>query len=141
AGGGDPVALPAGVDLDLIDRVPREGDVAGHVQGADRVARREGARVVDAADRAGAAERAAGSHIHRRVRQRAVHRQQATVDAGRAGERAVAGQVERAVPGFAEEARPGQRTAEGRVARLIDVQAAAAEGDVAAGARQAGNRL
>ncbi len=114
----DPVALAGGVDLDLIGRACREGDIASDAQRPDRVARRHRAAAPDRdpADRAGAAERRPAIDRHR-TRQRAIDHQPAAIDGGRAGIGVGARQRQRAGAGLDQRAAAADHAAHlGRVA-------------------------
>ncbi len=95
----DPIALAVRPHFHRVARTRLEADVARHVQGADRVARRHGAAAAGGqrTDRAAAADDAAALHADVRG-DRAVDRQPPLIDQRRAGISVVTGHDQRAHP-------------------------------------------
>ncbi|CVF23847.1 Uncharacterised protein [Serratia marcescens] len=93
----DPIALAVRPHFHRVARTRLEADVAGHVQGADRVARRHGAAAAGGqrTDRAAAADDAAALHADGRG-DRAVDCQPPLIDQRRAGIGVGSGQHQRA---------------------------------------------
>ncbi len=91
----DPIALAVRAHFHRVARPRFEADVAGHAQGADRVARRHGAALTgdQRTDRAAAADDAAVLHADGRG-DRAVDGQQPLIDQRRAGIGVGAGQLQ-----------------------------------------------
>ncbi|CAI2019462.1 Uncharacterised protein [Serratia marcescens] len=91
----DPIALAVRPHFHRVARARFEADVARHVQGADRVARRHGAAAAGGqrTDRAAAADDAAALHADGRG-DRAVDGQQPLIDQRRAGIGVGAGQLQ-----------------------------------------------
>ncbi|CUZ97960.1 Uncharacterised protein [Serratia marcescens] len=104
----DPIALAVRAHFHRIARTRLEADVAGHVQGADRVARRHGAAAAGGqrTDRAAAADDAAVLHADIRG-DRAVDRQPPLIDQRRPGIGVGAGHDQRAPPFFGQAAMAG----------------------------------
>ncbi len=104
----DPIALAIRPHFHRIARTRLEADVAGHVQGADRVARRHGAAAagVQRTDGAAAADDAAALHADGRG-DRAVDRQPPLIDQRRPGIGVGAGHDQRAPPFFGQAAMAG----------------------------------
>ncbi len=89
----DPIALAVRAHFHRVARARLEADVAGHVQGADRVARRHGAAITGGqrTDRATAADNTAALHADGRG-DRTVDSQPPLIDQRRAGIGVVTGQ-------------------------------------------------
>ncbi len=104
----DPIALAVRPYFHRIARTRLEADVAGHVQGADRVARRHGAAAAGGqrTDCAAAADDAAALHADGRG-DRAVDRQPPLIDQRRPGIGVGAGHDQRAPPFFSQAAMAG----------------------------------
>ncbi|CAI2017227.1 Uncharacterised protein [Serratia marcescens] len=104
----DPIALAVRPHFHRIARTRLEADVAGHVQGADRVARRHGAAAAGGqrTDGAAAADDAAALHADGRG-DRAVDRQPPLIDQRRPGIGVGAGHDQRAPPFFGQAAMAG----------------------------------
>ncbi len=104
----DPIALAVRAHFHRVARTRLETDVAGHVQGADRVARRHGAAAAGGqrTDRAAAADDAAALYADIRG-DRAVDRQSPLINQRRAGIGVVTGQYQRADTLFGQAAMAG----------------------------------
>ena len=129
AGGGDPVGLSIGVDLDLVDRACLKGDVADS-ECADRIARRDRADNDHITDCADALQLTARQH-RQRAAELAVDREHAGLDLRRAGEaRGVAGQRRDAAADLADQAVAADHAAIGESTCAIEGESAGI-GDIA----------
>lgn len=116
----DEIGLARRIDLDLVDRTGIEGDIAGDVESADRVAGRDGAaddRIRDGTD----ALQATARQDSQPAAELAVDGKDAVLDGGRAGEAAgIAGQLGLARTDLADRAVADEKAGEGEIVGTVE---------------------